>query len=364
MGNGGSIITPTSLEEPKTQKTESILTFSGNTSSFDQKERGGSNDMFRSFECFGPFKEEQEFQVLEEIHDGKSSKIFCVYTTNGTTNKVFAMKKISKEKSMNLNISKYVCRESKIMRSLSSSPFICTFVSSFKSEAFLYIIMKYYKMDLAEAIEKYDFKLPEEEAQRIGAQIFLALKYLHSKNMMYRDLKPENVLVENDINFRVALSDFGYVKISRSKRTNSLIGNIENFSPEVIDVGIGEKMHYGFSTDWWSFGVFLYEIVCAKHPFYRYDLHGKELDHQSGRILRMIQRFQPEQLKFPSHVSRSFKDLVKKLLIKDPTKRLGYVDEDEIRNHKWFEKVPWFEFCDEDEEARFFKNGKHNCSIL
>lgn len=100
-----------------------------------------------------------------------------------------------------------------------------------------------------------------------SANILLALKYLHENRIIYRDLKPENVLIDSE-GFAI-LTDFGLSKekITDRERATSLVGTAEYLAPELLK----KNRQYGFACDWWSFGVLLYEMLSGLPPFYSKD---------------------------------------------------------------------------------------------
>ena len=176
----------------------------------------------------------------------------------------------------------------------------------------------------------YQLKLKKKTFDETTAAFYLVqianmLKYLHSKNIIYRDLKPENLLINNDGYLK--LCDFGLCKIIEERRelTTSFCGSYEYISPEIIS-GNG----HSFMSDWWSFGVLTYELLFGIPPFY---------DNSIERIFDLVTK---SELHFPSfkNISPDTKDFIRRLLEKNPDKRLGSkTGYDEIIRHGFFKSV-------------------------
>jgi serine/threonine protein kinase len=172
-----------------------------------------------------------------------------------------------------------------------------------------------------------DRRLDESECAKITFDIAKSLKHLHSKLVIHRDLKPENVLFQNGI---LKLTDFGSASAAYKKK--KYLNNIANVSmktmigtpfyvaPEVV-IGNG----YGNQVDLWSLGVIIYQMLCGYHPF----------DTNKG-INYLYQQIKQCNLKFDNNlwkdVSNDAKDLVTKLLVKDPKKR---ITADQLLKHPW-----------------------------
>ena len=144
---------------------------------------------------------------------------------------------------------------------------------------------------------------------------------------MYRDLKPENVLVGSD--GYIKLTDFGLSKenISGMKDAKSLCGTAEYLSPEIL-----QSQGLGKATDWWSFGAIIYEMLVGLPPFYSKDRDKLYQNIKYGDPRMDYEFLTPEA-----------RDLCSRLLIKDPTQRLGSGESDaeEIKCHPWFECIDW-----------------------
>lgn len=134
----------------------------------------------------------------------------------------------------------------------------------------------------------------EDRARFYISEIFLAIEHLHSKGIIYRDLKPENVLL--DLQGHVKLTDFGLSKVGVD-RTHTICGTPEYIAPEII-----MRYGYGKAIDYWSLGALLYEMVSGAPPFYS---ENRELMYKM-KTTRM-----PE---IPAHLSAQAKDLLKSLL--------------------------------------------------
>ena len=161
----------------------------------------------------------------------------------------------------------------------------------------------------------------EAKTKFYAAEIILGLNYLHSNNCIYRDLKPENVLI--DKNGHIKLTDFGLSKICKvfPCKTKSLCGTPEYLAPEILF-----EKDYGIEVDWWSLGVIIYEMLSGYLPF-------KILPDE--KITKNVYK---TKIKIFNHFSLAAKDLVTKLLEYNPKKRIGY---HQIINHPFFKDIKW-----------------------
>ena len=178
-----------------------------------------------------------------------------------------------------------------------------------------------------------------KRARFYAAQLALAIQYLHSVGFIHRDLKPSNILI--DVDGYIKLIDFGFVKekmFGVFAKTSTFCGTPMYAAPEII-----KRKPYGRSVDWWSFGIILYEMIFYKPPF---------LSENLNTLFELITK---EKLSFPSYFtiegqnnSKKHKeipfmlvDFLNRLLEKDPHKRLGTFEEEEIFNHPFFEGIEW-----------------------
>lgn len=161
-------------------------------------------------------------------------------------------------------------------------------------------------------------KFENDKALFFSVEIVSALAHCHELDIIYRDMKPENVLI--DVTGHVKLTDFGFAKKVKD-RTWTLCGTPEYLAPEII-----QSKGHGKAVDWWSLGILIYEMLAGFPPFF---------DENPFDIYRKILECKVE---FPRHFDSHAKDLIKKLLVLDRTKRLGCLRKgtQDILDHKWF----------------------------
>ena len=145
--------------------------------------------------------------------------------------------------------------EDEILKRL-SHPFIIQFISRFDDQENAYFLFeKEEGGDLFYEIEKR-IRLSFEETRYFASEVILALRYIHLNDVVYRDLKPENVML--DLQGHTKLIDFGFAKIIENSRTYTLCGTPEYLAPETLRA---KREGYGKAVDWWAFGIFLYELL-------------------------------------------------------------------------------------------------------
>ncbi len=166
-------------------------------------------------------------------------------------------------------------------------------------------------------------RFPDETAKLYAAMVVLSLEHLHSMNILYRDLKPENLLLDKHGFMKIC--DFGFAKHVED-RTWTLCGTPEYLAPEII-----QSKGHGKAVDWWALGVLLFEMLAGYPPFFDDNPFGVYEKILAGRV------------HFPSHFNKDAKDLVRKLLAQDRTKRLGNLKggAQDVKDHPYFSDIDW-----------------------
>ncbi|PGH26958.1 AGC/RSK/RSK-UNCLASSIFIED protein kinase [Polytolypa hystricis UAMH7299] len=316
------------------------------------------------------------FDKIKLIGKGDVGKVYLVREKK--SNRLYAMKVLSKKEMIKRNKIKRALAEQEILAT-SNHPFIVTLYHSFQSEEHLYLCMEYCSGgEFFRALQTRPGKcISEDDAKFYAAEVTAALEYLHLMGFIYRDLKPENILLHQS--GHIMLSDFDLSKQSgpggaptmipgrngtstsslptidtksciANFRTNSFVGTEEYIAPEVIK-GDGHTS----AVDWWTLGILIYEMLYGTTPF-----KGKNRNATFANILR-------DDVPFPEHsgaqqiskwvdlfsvdlqppfkltaATSLCKSLIRKLLIKDETRRLGArAGASDVKTHPFFRTTQW-----------------------
>lgn len=259
-------------------------------------------------------------RCLNLIGTGNFGRVVLVH--HKINNKLYALKVMSVEEIVCLKQEDHVKNEKEILASI-KHPFIVNLVSEYQNEKHIYMLLEYIiggeLFSYLRKAGRFDSKVTRVYA----AEITVVFEYLHSLNLIYRDLKPENILL--DYRGHIKLIDFGFAK-HVTDRTWTLCGTPEYLAPETI-----LNKGYNKGVDWWGLGVLIYEMLVGFPPFYDknpFQIYEKIID---GRV------------NYPKDFNPLAKDLIRKLLCVDRTKRFGNMKNgaNDIKNHEWFKKVNW-----------------------
>ncbi|XP_033232009.1 rho-associated protein kinase 2 [Belonocnema kinseyi] len=269
-----------------------------------------------------------DFTLIKVIGRGAFGEVQLV--RHKSTQKVYAMKLLSKFEMIKRSDSAFFWEERDIMAH-ANSQWIVQLHFAFQDHKYLYMVMDYMPGgDLVNLMSNYD--VPEKWAKFYCAEVVLALDAIHNMGFVHRDVKPDNMLL--DKHGHLKLADFGTcmrMDTDGLVRSDTAVGTPDYISPEVLQSQGGEGV-YGRECDWWSVGVFLYEMLVGDTPFYADSLVGtysKIMDHRNSL------HFPPEVEITPSAQSLIYGFLT------DRTRRLGRNGVDEIKSHAFFKNDQW-----------------------
>lgn len=269
-------------------------------------------------------------QVHNVLGQGGFGKVLAV--TRSDSGERFAMKSILKHgsasASTNMKMIKQAQVERRILRRV-NHPFIVDLHCAFQTHDKLLLVLEICSGgDLKSHISRCG-RFPPEVAAFCGAQVLLALEYLHTHAIVHRDIKLENILLDGD--GYVRLTDFNVAKLLEERRTFSMKGTLFCMAPEVI-----QKKGHDTAADFWSYGVLIYELLTGGPPFYSSD--KQELKRQ---ILGMSPRH--FHVAFPPDMPTACRMLLQQLIVREPKLRLGARRQDVaiMKAHPFFGRLDW-----------------------
>ncbi|XP_006891920.1 PREDICTED: protein kinase C theta type-like isoform X1 [Elephantulus edwardii] len=285
----------------------------------------------------------EDFILHKMLGKGSFGKVFLAEFKK--TNQVFAIKALKKDVVLMDDDVECTMVEKRVLSLAWEHPFLTHMFCTFQTKENLFFVMEYLNggdlMYHIQICHKFDLC----RATFYAAEIILGLQFLHSKGIVYRDLKLDNILLDKDGHIKIA--DFGMCKENMlgDARTNTFCGTPDYIAPEIL---LGQK--YNHSVDWWSFGVLLYEMLIGQSPFHGQD--EEELFHS----IRMDNPF------YPRWLEKEARDLLVKLFVREPEKRLGV--RGDIRQHPLFQEINWEELERKEIEPPFKPKVKspYDCS--
>ena len=268
-----------------------------------------------------------DFDPLRCLGKGTYGTVLLV--KQACTGKLYAQKQFRKA---SLTVRKQLVEQTKtersILESINRHPFVVKLYYAFQDHEKLYLILEYAQGgELFEHL-RTERMFPEDTAAYYMAEMVLALEHLHhTVGVVYRDLKPENCLLDSE--GHLLLTDFGLSKeaVDGEHRCKSMTGTIEYMAPEVI-----QMQSYGTAVDWWSFGILGFDLLTGSSPF------------RANNDMKIREKILKAKLVLPYFLSPDAKDLLTRLLRKEPKKRLGACmpkDMHSIKGHRFFRKIEW-----------------------
>ena len=269
----------------------------------------------------------EDFVKKALLGRGTFGKVFLAVLPSEGTGKQYAIKAIRKDVLIEYKQVQNTKLEKDILFSC-DHPFLVGMEYLFQNDTRLYFVMPFIKGGELYKIFKAHKRLPEPVVKFYALQIALAIGYLHSKGIMHRDLKLENILVDESGYLKII--DYGLAKtLPESNLTRTFCGTPEYLAPEMVT-----QQGHNFSVDWWALGILIYEMLIGVTPFYNKERRLLLLKIRQSRVVF------PDKRKYKIDYSDEFVDIVQKLLDKDKETRLGTAtDFDEIVNHPFFADI-------------------------
>lgn len=271
--------------------------------------------------------EATDFEPLRCL--GKGSYGTVILVKHEQTGRLYAQKQFRKA---SLTVHKQLVEQTKteraILESINRHPFVVKLYYAFQDHEKLYLILEYAQGGELFTRMVTERMFPEETASFYMAEMVLALEHLHQTvGVVYRDLKPENCLL--DAEGHLLLTDFGLSKVAvdGEHRCRSMTGTVEYMAPEVI-----QQKDYGTAVDWWSLGILGFDLLTGSSPF------------TANNETKIKEKILKSKLVLPYFLSPDAKDLLTRLLRKEPKKRLGAnmpKDLQTIKSHRFFRRIEW-----------------------
>ncbi|KAF9330826.1 Serine/threonine kinase [Linnemannia elongata] len=265
-----------------------------------------------------------DFHFLAVLGKGNFGKVMLAEDKKDGA--VYAIKALKKESIVKSDEIESARSEKRIYQVANKErhPFLTTLHSCFQTDTRLYFVMEYVQGgDLMMHIQK-DKRFGEHRAKFYGCEVLLALQYFHENDIVYRDLKLDNILLSLDGHIKIG--DYGLCKenMPYGATTHTICGTPEFMAPEIL-----EEQPYDRAVDWWAYGVLMYEMLLGRAPF-----SGEEEDDIYDSILE-------DEPLYPQGFGRHEQALLQSLLVKVPTNRLGSgpTDAEEIKAHAYFRNV-------------------------
>jgi len=275
-----------------------------------------------------------DFEIIKLIGRGSFANVYLV--KNKSNQKIYSMKKLNKPFLKRNKQEQHTINE-RILLSKMNNPFLVKLYCCFQDNEHLYFIMEFIQGGELFFHLHRETRFDDEKTSFYIAELILALDFLHKNKVIYRDIKPENILL--DVEGHIKLTDFGLSRMccSKNEKVFTICGTPFYIAPEIL-----ENKGYNNSVDWWSLGCLMYEMLV-----------GKPLFNFNNINININEYKKPLQLS--AGFSDEAKDLITKLLDLDPKKRIGAGPNgvEDLKKHPYFKGIDWKELENKNVKAPF-----------
>ncbi|EZG46763.1 putative CAMP-dependent protein kinase catalytic subunit [Gregarina niphandrodes] len=279
----------------------------------------------------------QNMKLVRTIGTGSYGRVFWARIKGpdgDLTAETVAVKRLTKSSLIKQKQVNHIRQEKSILAQL-QHPMVVRLLNTFQDECYLYIVLEFVPGgEFFTYLRKVKRLLPDA-ARFYAACVASLFEYMHSLDILYRDLKPENLLLDTD--GYIKMTDFGFAK-HVPERTYTLCGTPEYVAPEVL-----LNKGHGKSVDWWTLGILIYEMIAGYTPYTDDD------------VMQIYQRILAGKILFPKGFDPDAKSLVKHLLQHDLSKRYGTLREgaESIKKHRFISPIDFDDLYNRELEAPY-----------
>jgi len=271
-----------------------------------------------------------DFELVMTLGTGTFARVWLVRLANPAEedrDKGYALKVLRKVDVIKLKQVDHVNHERSVLADVAGHPFITTLITTFSDHESLYMLLDYCPGGEVFSYLRKAKRFDENTSRFYAAEIVLILEFLHEREgVAYRDLKPENLLLDAD--GHIKLVDFGFAKRLGNRETYTLCGTPEYLAPEVI-----QSKGHTTAVDWWALGILIYEFLTGYPPFW------------DQNPIEIYKKIVSKEVRFPAEpvISPEAQDLIRSFCVVDRSKRLGNISggAQRVKDHPFFRGVNW-----------------------